>query len=154
MQDFGHSTFFIFRGFIHNNVKEGARGYMNNDLLVVQDFVHQPYDTLKTTQKLRNLLAHIGNTASVARGPFCRIVFHYLAYSHCQDIGVIERCPPQLNSSGSTPFTPQNQTALRCRPGSAGAVGGFFESAGNTEGQLAPFEEEIRGAGDKNVPCS
>ena len=35
--------FFIFRGFIHNNVKEGARGYMNNGLLVVQDFVHQPY---------------------------------------------------------------------------------------------------------------
>ncbi|CAK9113283.1 Uncharacterized protein SCF082_LOCUS52500 [Durusdinium trenchii] len=35
--------------------------------------------------------------------------------------------------------------------GQGGAVGGFFESNGNAEGALAPLEDEVRAAGDKNA---
>ena len=33
-----------------------------------------------------------------------------------------------------------------------GAVGVLFDANGNAEGALVPFEEEVRAAGDKEVP--
>lgn len=63
--------------------------------------------------------------------------------------------PHRFGTRSSAPFGEVDRRLVFRKRGAMpflrGAVGGFFESNGNAEGALAPLEDEVRAAGDKNA---